>query len=146
MLFQHRLFLSENFLLEKSKELLKINLVFGACLLAESYKLKLNRPWLCVSNFIISTKTWRKTPIGEYVLRNIAGCYKNKNLQQIFLWGLSLSHFQKFQEIVTDGVTSLQKHRAIVHRTILNAITDVFTRTFWNTYSANFGKYPEKRI
>ena len=29
--------LSENFLLEKSKELLKINLVFRACLLAESF-------------------------------------------------------------------------------------------------------------
>ena len=37
-------FLSENFLLEKSKELLKINLVFRACLLAESLLLKLNRP------------------------------------------------------------------------------------------------------
>ena len=37
-------FLSENFLLEKSKELLKINLVFRACLLAESSLIKLNRP------------------------------------------------------------------------------------------------------
>ena len=37
-------FLSDNFLLEKSKELLKINLVFRACLLAESFLLKLNRP------------------------------------------------------------------------------------------------------
>ena len=36
--------LSENLLLEKSKELLKINLVFRACLLAESFLLKLNRP------------------------------------------------------------------------------------------------------
>ena len=35
-------FLSENFLLEKSKELLNINLVFRACLLAESFLLKLN--------------------------------------------------------------------------------------------------------
>ena len=62
-------FLSENFLLEKSKELLKINLVFRACLLAESLLLKLNRPWLCASNLIISTKTWRKTPIDESILR-----------------------------------------------------------------------------
>ena len=37
-------FLPENVLVEKSKELLKINLVFRACLLAESFLLKLNRP------------------------------------------------------------------------------------------------------
>ena len=37
-------FLSENFHLEKSKELLKINLIFRVCLLAESFLLKLNRP------------------------------------------------------------------------------------------------------
>ena len=67
-------FLSDNFLLEKSKELLKINLVFRACLLAESFLLKLNRPWLFASNLIISTKTWRKTPIDEYIPRNNAGC------------------------------------------------------------------------
>ena len=65
-------FFSANFLLEKSKELLKINLVFRACLLAESFLLKLNRPWLCASNLIISTKTWRKTPIDEYIPRNNA--------------------------------------------------------------------------
>ena len=67
-------FLSKNFLFEKSKELLKINLVFWACLLAESILLKLNRPWLCASNLIISTKTWRKTPIDEYIPRNNRGC------------------------------------------------------------------------
>ena len=67
-------FLSKNFLLEKSKELLKINVVFWAWLLAESILLKLNRPWLCASNLIISTKTWRKTPIDEYIPRNNAGC------------------------------------------------------------------------
>ena len=59
---------------------------------------------------------------------------------------ISLSHFQKFQEIVADEVTFLLKHRAVVHRTLLNAITDVFMRMFWNTYTENFGKYPEKRI
>ena len=37
-------FLPENVLLEKSKELLKINLVFRACLLADSFLLKSNRP------------------------------------------------------------------------------------------------------
>ena len=36
--------LSENLLLEKSKGLLKINLVFRACVLSESFLLKLNRP------------------------------------------------------------------------------------------------------
>ena len=36
--------LSKNLLLEKSKELLKINLVFKAHLLAEYFLLKLNRP------------------------------------------------------------------------------------------------------
>ena len=41
-----------------------------------------------------------------------------------------LSHFQKFPEIVADGVTFLLKHRAIVHRTLLKAITDVFMRAF----------------
>ena len=66
--------LSENLLLEKSKELLKINLVFRACLLAVSFLLKLNRPWLFASNLIISTKTWRKTPIDEYIPRNNRGC------------------------------------------------------------------------
>ena len=35
---------SENLLLEKSKELLKINLVFRECLLAKPFLLKLNRP------------------------------------------------------------------------------------------------------
>ena len=63
-----------------------------------------------------------------------------------FLRGLSLSHFQKFQEIVADGVTFLLKHRAIVHRTLLNAIAGVFMGMFRNTYTENFGKYPEKRI
>ena len=43
---------------------------------------------------------------------------------------ISLSHFQKFQEIVADEVTFLLKHRAVVHRTLLNAITDVFMRMF----------------
>ena len=42
-----------------------------------------------------------------------------------FLWGLSLSHFQMFQKMVADGVTFLLKHRAIVHRTLLNAKKDV---------------------
>ena len=64
----------------------------------------------------------------------------------IFLRGLSLSHFQKFQEIVADGVTFLLKYRAVLRRTLLNAITDVFMRMFSNTYTENFGKYPEKRI
>ena len=68
-------FLYENFLLEKSKEILKINLVFRACPWAESFLLKLNRPWLCASNLIISTKILIKTPIDEYILRNNAGCY-----------------------------------------------------------------------
>ena len=36
--------LSENLLLEKSKKLLKINLVVKACLISESFLLKLNRP------------------------------------------------------------------------------------------------------
>ena len=58
--------LSENLLLEKSKELLKINLIFRACLLAESFLLKLNKRWLFASNLIISTKTWRKTPISRF--------------------------------------------------------------------------------
>ena len=60
-------FLSESFLLEKSKELLKINLAFRACLFTESFLLKLNRPWLCASNLVISTTTWRKTSIGDPV-------------------------------------------------------------------------------
>ena len=68
-------FLSENFLLEKKKGLLKINLVFRAYLLSESFLLKLNRPWLYASNLIISTKTWRKTPIDEYIFRTNADCY-----------------------------------------------------------------------
>ena len=53
------------------------------------------------------------------------------------LWGSSLSHFQRFQEIVADGVIFSLKHRAIVHRTLLKAITDVFMRIFWNTYTKN---------
>ena len=31
-----------------------------------------------------------------------AGCYKNGNPSHIILLGLSLSHFQMFQEIVAD--------------------------------------------
>ena len=50
------------------------------------------------------------------------------------------------QEMVADGVTFLLKHTAIVHRTLLKAISDVFMKMFWNTYTENFGKYPEKRI
>ena len=136
MLFQHRLFVWK-FSFRESKGLLNINLVFRACLLVGSFLLKLNRPWQCASNLIISTKTWRKTPIDEHVLRNTAGCYENGNPSHIFLWDLSLSHFQNFQEIVADGVTILLKQRAIVHRTILNAIPDVFMRMFWNTYTEN---------
>ena len=63
-----------------------------------------------------------------------------------FLRGLSLSHFQKFQEIVADGVTFLLKYRAVLRRTLLNAIADVFMRMFSNTYTENFVKYPEKHI
>ena len=37
-------FLSENLLLEKSKGVLKTNIVFRACLLAEPFLLNLNRP------------------------------------------------------------------------------------------------------
>ena len=52
-----------------------------------------------------------------------------KEIHRIFfLWGLSLFHFQMFQKIVADGVTFLLKHRAIVDRTLLNAITDVMMR------------------
>ena len=51
-----------------------------------------------------------------------------------------------FQEILADGVTFLLKHRAIVHRTLLNAMTDDFMMMFWKTYTEKFGKYPEKRI
>ena len=63
--------LSENFLLEKSKEVLKITLVFRACLLAESFLLKLNIRWLCASNLSISTKTWRKGPTRSTFLEII---------------------------------------------------------------------------
>ena len=66
-----------------------------------------------------------------------------------FFGGLSLSHFQMFQKMVADGVTFLLKHRAIVHRTLLSAITDVFMMSFENTYIENFrkiGKYPEKHV
>ena len=48
--------------------------------------------------------------------------------------------------IIFCGVIFLLQNRAIVHRTLLNAITDVFMRMFWNSYTENFGKYPEKRI
>ena len=51
-----------------------------------------------------------------------------------------------FQEIVADEVTFLLKHRAVVHRTLLNAITDITITMFWNTYTENFGKYAEKHI
>ena len=68
-------FLSDNFLLEKSKELLKINLVFRACLLAESFLLKLNSPSLCASKLIMFTKIWRKTPKDENILTNNVGWY-----------------------------------------------------------------------
>ena len=51
---------------EKSKELLKKRLIVRACLVAEFFLLKLNRPWPCASNLIISTKTWRKTTIDGY--------------------------------------------------------------------------------
>ena len=43
----------------------------------------------------------------------------------IFFVRFIFMSFQNFQETVTDGVTSLLKHRAIVHRTLLNAIADV---------------------
>ena len=59
--------LSENFLSEKNRELLKINLVSRACLLAESFLLKLNRQWSCASNLVIFTKTWRKALIDDPV-------------------------------------------------------------------------------
>ena len=77
--------LSENLLLEKSKELLKINLVFRACLLAESFLLKLNRPWLCASNLIISTKTLRKTPIDEYILRKCRLLLEHESIAYFFV-------------------------------------------------------------
>ena len=59
------------------------------------------------------------------------------------MWGLSLSHFQKFQEIVAVGVTLLLKHRTIVHRTLLNAITGAFMFTIFFLFSTclSFSKY-----
>ena len=89
--------------------------------------------FIYVLNLIISAKTWRKSLTDEYILRNIGGCYWKRNPSHYFLWGSS--HLQKFQEIVADGVTFLLKHRARVHRTLLNAITDVFMRMFWNSYT-----------
>ena len=53
---------------------------------------------------------------------------------------------EKFQEIVVGAVTFLLKNRAIFHRTLINAITDVFMRIFWNNCTENFEKYSEKRI
>ena len=53
---------------------------------------------------------------------------------------------EKFQEIVVGAVTYLLKNRVIFHRTLINAITDVFMRIFWNTCTENFGKYSEKGI
>ena len=39
-------------------------------------------------------------------------------------------YLQKFLDIVADGVTFLLKHRAIVFRTLLNAMTNVLMRMF----------------
>ena len=53
---------------------------------------------------------------------------------------------EKFQEIVVGVVTFLLKNRAIFYRTLINSITDVFMRIFWNSCTENFGKYSEKCI
>ena len=45
-----------------------------------------------------------------------------------------------FQKTVADGVTFSLKHRALVHRTLLNAIAEVMMRMFWNTYTENLKK------
>ena len=137
-------FLSENFLLQ-SKELLKINLVFRACLLAESLLLKLNRPWLCASNLIISTKTLRKTPIDEYILRKCRLLLEYESIAYFFVRFIFFafpevsrncrwrSHFFTKTQSYSPQNSTKPHHRC-------------FHRMFWNTYTENFGKYPEKRI
>ena len=121
MLFQHRLFVWKFSFKEKQlkQRTIKEKLRFQSMsLLAESYSLKLNRPWPCDSNLI------------RYFRKDLK---KNSDrqvhyLSHDFLWGHFFTKTQSF------------------HITLLNAITGVFMRIFWNSYTENFGKYLEKRI
>ena len=77
-------FLSDNFLLEKSKELLKINLVFRACLLAESFFTKIEQTMTICFELNYSHKGLKKNTYRR-VHRNNAGYYQNRNPSHIFL-------------------------------------------------------------
>ena len=47
--------------------------------------------------------------MDKFILKNIAGCYQNRNPSQTFLWGLF--HLQKFQKIFPVGVTFFHNTR-----------------------------------
>ena len=85
---------------------------------------------------------WR---VGTTFLEN-AGCYQNRNPSHIFCEAYLYLISKSFKKLSLMQSLFLLKHRAILHRTLLNTITDVFMRIFWNTYTENFGKYPEKSI
>ena len=90
MLFQHRFFVWK-FSLREKQTTIKDKLSFQSMSIGEFVLLKLNRPCLRASNFIISTKTWRKTPISKYILKNNAGCYWNRNPSHVFVRFISIS-------------------------------------------------------
>ena len=46
---------------------------------------------------------WQATSMDKSNLRNIVGCYQNRNPLQAFVWGYY--HLQSSEEIASGGVT-----------------------------------------
>ena len=81
------------------------------------------------------------------ILTNIAGCYQNRNLLQIFSFSWMQLHLKKFHQIVLDVVTfNIRQDYSLQTRTLLNFITDDFMRVFWNKCADIFVKLSEKRM
>ena len=63
--------------------------------------------------------------MDKFILKNIAGCYQNRNPSQTFLWGLF--HLQKFQNFFPVGVTFfITQDYNLQLRTLLNSVTKCF--------------------
>ena len=84
-------------------------------------------------------------PMDNSILRNIVGCYKNRNLSDFFP-GIIL--YQKFWRSCFKWSQFLSKSQgySLQSRTLLNSITDVFMAVFRNSCMKNFEKYPGKDL
>ena len=103
---------------------------FRVRVVIRSLLIMLNTITMCLKNLIFFTITWRSTSMDKFILRNIVGCYQNKNSSQNFCkdnlisksfkkLSLVKSAFIKTRVCSPDPRTSLNSNTDVFHESVL---------------------------